>query len=618
MLRALRNQTQSIFFKIFLVLLICGFALWGVGDLTGGNTSKSILKTNNQNITIERAINDLNRARYSSPTRPSMKETLENGMYNNVLNKLEQEILLNSEGEELELYVPMQVLTRIISDENSFKDPLGKFSQTKFVQSLNNAGLSESKYLEMLKTEANLKQISTPFAINEHYNEKIIKKIIDWQNEIRTIEYDVFPFIDKKNINKPSNKILNEFFEQNKNKYKLPQTRKFQYVEINPSDFQNKITVTEKQIREKYDNEKSTYITEEKREILQITTQDEQKAIDFVKAVQINNNFAEVAKDLFKLTMNDINLGFLKKDDLPSTNSNDVFNANLNEIIGPVKSQFGFNVYKINKIIPETKKEYLEVKKEIKDKLIYDLSVETLFEKLDAIEDIIAEGSNISEIASSDIFDKKLSIIEINNISKNGLIYSFNEQKKFFNQPNIFLKQIWDADIGQMSEIFNTNNDTYVLLKVLEENIELKPSYEQSKNLVYKDWLEEELIVKSKENAKQLLFNKNFKFSKNASIKRDSKKLNEINDIYLINQVFDISGDNVIYLNSQNKIIAVKLLNTKIDNYVLEKQLYNQINSSFSKSYFNDFANFFINHLGSKHDLKRNYVEMENILKNAE
>lgn len=618
MLRALRNQTQSIFFKIFLVLLICGFALWGVGDLTGGNTSKSILKTNNQNITIERAINDLNRARYSSPTRPSMKETLENGMYNNVLNKLEQEILLNSEGEELELYVPMQVLTRIISDENSFKDPLGKFSQTKFVQSLNNAGLSESKYLEMLKTEANLKQISTPFAINEHYNEKIIKKIIDWQNEIRTIEYDVFPFIDKKNINKPSNKILNEFFEQNKNKYKLPQTRKFQYVEINPSDFQNKITVTEKQIKEKYDNEKSTYITEEKREILQITTQDEQKAIDFVKAVQINNNFAEVAKDLFKLTMNDINLGFLKKDDLPSTNSNDVFNANLNEIIGPVKSQFGFNVYKINKIIPETKKEYLEVKKEIKDKLIYDLSVETLFEKLDAIEDIIAEGSNISEIASSDIFDKKLSIIEINNISKNGLIYSFNEQKKFFNQPNIFLKQIWDADIGQMSEIFNTNNDTYVLLKVLEENIELKPSYEQSKNLVYKDWLEEELIVKSKENAKQLLFNKNFKFSKNASIKRDSKKLNEINDVYLINQVFDISGDNVIYLNSQNKIIAVKLLNTKIDNYVLEKQLYNQINSSFSKSYFNDFANFFINHLGSKHDLKRNYVEMENILKNAE
>ena len=356
----------------------------------------------------------------------------------------------------------------------------------------------------------------------------------------------------------------------------------------------------------------------EKREILQITTQDEQKAIDFVKDVKNNNNFAEVAKQLFRLTMTDINLGLLKKDDLPSTNNNDVFNAKLNDIIGPVKSQFGFNVYKINKIIPETKKEFLEVKKEIKDKLIYDLSVEILFEKLDTIEDIIAEGSNISEIASSNIFDKKLPIIEINNISKNGLIHSFTEQKKFLNQPNIFLKQIWDANINQMSEIFNTKNDTYVLLTVLEENNELQPSYEQSKELVYKDWLEKELIVKSKENAKQLLLNKSFKFSKNISIKRDSKKLDEINDIYLINQIFEISGDDITYLNSQNKIIAVKLLNTKIDNYVFEKQLYNQINSSFSKSYFNDFANFYINHLSSKHDLKRNYNEMESLLRNTE
>ena len=44
MLRALRNQTKSIFFKCFLVLLICGFALWGVGDLTGGYKSKSVFE----------------------------------------------------------------------------------------------------------------------------------------------------------------------------------------------------------------------------------------------------------------------------------------------------------------------------------------------------------------------------------------------------------------------------------------------------------------------------------------------------------------------------------------------------------------------------------------------
>ena len=35
MLRALRNKSQSFLFKIFLVLIVIGFAAWGVGDLTG-------------------------------------------------------------------------------------------------------------------------------------------------------------------------------------------------------------------------------------------------------------------------------------------------------------------------------------------------------------------------------------------------------------------------------------------------------------------------------------------------------------------------------------------------------------------------------------------------------
>ena len=52
MLRALRNQTKSIFFKCFLFLLICGFALWGVGDLTGGAGEKKVLTVDNEYVTV--------------------------------------------------------------------------------------------------------------------------------------------------------------------------------------------------------------------------------------------------------------------------------------------------------------------------------------------------------------------------------------------------------------------------------------------------------------------------------------------------------------------------------------------------------------------------------------
>ena len=47
---------------------------------------------------------------------------------------------------------------------------------------------------------------------------------------------------------------------------------------------------------EKYEIEKSNYKTEETREILQITTQDEIKANDFIDLIKKGKNFNELAK----------------------------------------------------------------------------------------------------------------------------------------------------------------------------------------------------------------------------------------------------------------------------------------------------------------------------------
>jgi len=612
MLRALRNQTQSIFFKIFLVLLICGFALWGVGDLTGGNTTKPVLITDSKEISIDKAINEINRIRYSSASRPSFNEIFENGTYKTVLNKLEQEILLNSEAEELNLNVPMSVVTQTISQENNFKDPLGKFSQIKFNQSLKNAGLSETKYLEMINTEANLKQISTPFSTNDYYSEKVIKKIMDWQNEIRNIEYDFFDLLTPKDIKRPSEETLTNFYEENKEKYQIPLTRNIQYLEISPNYFTKQVKISDSQINERYKIEKSNYKIDEKREILQVTTQDEEKVKKFFKAVG-KNNFKELALELFNLSENDINLGLVKKTDLPSTNADALFKANLNEIVGPLKTEFGYNVYKIIKIEPEGSIEYSKIIEDIKSKIIKEKSTEVLFEKLDIIEDLLAEGSNLSEIAVSDVFDKKISLNIINRISQNGIIYSYDKEKSLIEKSNNFLKNIWDTNINEMSDIFNSKEDNYVIIQVLKENKEELPSYEITKNLVYNHWLNEAIIKKSIENIKTMLLNKKSKLSKNYSLKRNNK-LGDLNDPYLINEIFNIQNNENNYINFRNKILAVKLLDSKIDNYTFNKDEYQQLNLSFTQSFFNDFGNFYLNHLSSKHNLKRNYKDIENFL----
>ena len=116
--------------------------------------------------------------------------------------------------------------------------------------------------------------------------------------------------------------------------------------------------------------------------------------------------------------------------------------------------------------------------------------VEILFEKLDEIEDLIAEGNNLDEISKSELFNKKnVPVQNIKMISKDGVIYSYLTEKKFLNKNRVFLENIWKTDLDELSEIFNSTEDTYNLIEVISENSEEFPPFVKVKNNVYNDWL---------------------------------------------------------------------------------------------------------------------------------
>ena len=618
MLRALRNQTQSIIFKCFLVLLICGFALWGVGDLTGGSKGKSVLSVENKTISIEEALNEINRARYMLPDRPSLEDAIKNGMHNSVLNKLEQEILINEEANFLDLNVPLSEQMRLIKEEKAFRDPLGKFSQNKFIQSLKNAGLSEEKYLDTINTESNFKQLSMPIMNNNYYNDKIIKKIIDWKNEVREIEYETFKIVNQSEIKKPSDDVLKSFYNKNKKSYKIPMTRDIKYLEIIPSYFEDQVVINKKQIDEKYEIEKSNYKTEETREILQITTQNEIKAREFIDLIEKGNNFNGLAKDKFNLSESDTNLGFLKKSDLPLESSNIIFNSQLNETLGPIQTKFGFSIYKIISISPEKQSSYEDIIKDIKKKLIKELSLEILFTKLDEIEDLIAEGNNLEEIAKSNIFNKKISVSNLNKISKQGFVYSYGEETTFLDKKPEFIKNIWNTEVNELSEVFNLNNDNYYIIEIVNQNISETPIFNLIKNKVFDQWLKQELIFKTKEKSKNIIASKNNNLSYKSSLKRNDEILGNIKDQYLVNKIFEIENNEIEYIVTADSIIVVRVIKTKTDNYKFNKKEFNDLNLSFSKSFLNDISNYYVQHLALKHKLQRNYKEIENYFFNQQ
>ena len=618
MLRALRNQTQSIFFKIFLGFLICGFALWGVGDLTGGANNKPVLSVENKEISSEEVLQELNKLRYSLPQRPPLKDTVKNGMLQNVLNKFEQELLINKEADFLNLHVPLSVQTKAVRNENAFKNPLGKFSENKYFQSLNNAGLTEKKYLKMIQTEGNFKQLSMPFQFNYIYDNKVVKAIIDWQNEIREIEFDFVKYLDKKNIQKPDLKILNEFYSNNKDSYIFPKTRDIKYIEIKPSDFHNEVKITKKQINDKYETDKSIYITAEKREIYQITSQERNKVDELKKLINNGTPFQTAATKIFNLSKDDINLGFLTKKELPDISADPLFSGKKDDVIGPLKTEFGFNIYKIVNIIPKTEIKYEDIIKDVKLNLLNELSIEILYEKLDIVEDLIAEGNNLEEIAKSDIFKNKIFVKQLNKVSEDSFLHSYTKNKTFINKGEDFLKNIWMTKLNETSDIIDLKNDTYALIQVIKEKSKEQLAFEQVREKVLNQWTSIEIVNQTKAKLKKLILSKNENLKSNSTIKRNQKSLDNFSDNSLIFNIFEIDNKDINFLNTVDGVIAVKVKNRKVDNYQKNIEINNNLNLSLSKSFFNDYSNYFIRNLATKHKLVRNYIDLENFLLNTE
>ena len=618
MLRALRNQTQSIFFKIFLGFLICGFALWGVGDLTGGANNKPVLSVENKEISSEEVLQELNKLRYSLPQRPPLKDTVKNGMLQNVLNKFEQELLINKEADFLNLHVPLSVQTKAVRNENAFKNPLGKFSENKYFQSLNNAGLTEKKYLKMIQTEGNFKQLSMPFQFNYIYDNKVVKAIIDWQNEIREIEFDFMKYLDKKNIQQPDLKILNEFYSNNKDSYIFPKTRDIKYIEIKPSDFHNEVKITKKQINDKYETDKSNYITAEKREIYQITSQEKNKVDELKKLINNGTPFQTAATKIFNLSKDDINLGFLTKKELPDISAEPLFSGKKDDVIGPLKTEFGFNIYKVVNIIPKTEIKYEDIIKDVKLNLLNELSIEILYEKLDMIEDLIAEGNNLEEIAKSDIFKNKIFVKQLNKVSEDSFLHSYTKNKTFINKGEDFLKNIWMTKLNETSDIIDLKNDTYALIQVIKEKSKEQLAFEQVREKVLNQWTSIEIVNQTKAKLKKSILSKNENLKSNSTIKRNQKNLDNFSDNSLIFNIFEIDNKDINFLNTVDGVIAVKVKNRKVDDYEKNIEINNNLNLSLSKSFFNDYSNYFIRNLATKHKLVRNYIDLENFLLNTE
>ena len=603
MLQSLRNSTRHPVTKILLGIVLIAFAFLGLGSFLPSMQMKSnYISAGKTEVSINQIANEFNKFRNQLMPNKSPIEALDLGLLDIIIQFLSQEALILEEARVLGLTVSRDVQKQSLLETQIFQNEDGEFNSSKFRTVLLQNGLSEDQYLELIKKNILKQQLINTISSSARYPETLLKIIGKYNLEKRNITIIDIPKVE--NIEIPSQTDLDKHLKENEEKWKEPAKRTAEYFTIYPEDYYKTIQIDEATLLEEFELRKDIYEIKEKRSFDQIIFNDEDDAIKNYEQLKNGKSLNDIVFENSELkisSVKDINFS-----EIPKFIAEPVFSSQLNDFIGPIKSDFGYHLIKILKITPSVEVKFDEVKEKLKNDLIKEKSLDIVYDLANFVDEAFISGKSLKEVANL----KGFKIYTSNKLSENEI---FNSKIKFNNDlenSQMFLDNLWSLNLDDNPQLIDKKNDSFFAIKLLSEDKPYLPSFIELKNKLEEDWLTSKSEELTLEKAKKLIKDPNIlKFSENNNFKITTKENISRNDQSnnLSNTAFKLDKKEDKDINFSGESIQIIILDMisepsidEIDDFVKNSQDY------YDNMIKDEIASSFIASLEGKHSLKVN------------
>lgn len=509
MLGTLRNAAGTWVAKALLSILVVSFAVWGISGqvmgtiaghhsvITAGGTSVSVTE---YRLAYDRQVNSLSQQFGQRLTREQMEGL---GVDRQVLAGLVSGALLDEQARKLGLGLSKDRLAQLTHDDPAFKGQDGKFDRRMFDYVLREVGMRPEDYLSSRAQFAVRQQIVEAVSDGMKAPDAFLKAVALYRGEDRTIDYLVLPNALVEPIEAPAESALSAYFQENLKRYAAPEYRKFSYVRLEPQDIMDPAGVSDEQVREDYDKNRSRYTTPEMRTIEQLVFKSQEAATAALDSLKAGATFDKLVAAEGK-TEADTLLGTLAKDKIPDNAVADAaFSLGVNEVSPIVQGAFGPVLLRVTEIKPETVKPFSEVSDEIRKDLALAEANRILLEVHDSYEDARAAGDTMEEAATK----LKLKMVSVDAIDRAGLRPDGSTVTDL-PESAALIAAVFDAESGIENEGLTTRDNGYVFYEVNGITPTRDRTLDEVRDRVAADWskaeTEKRLLAKASELEKRV------------------------------------------------------------------------------------------------------------------
>jgi peptidyl-prolyl cis-trans isomerase D len=415
MLNSLRKAAKSWVAKLLLFLLVISFAVWGVsGSMLSGIGGQAVITAGGTVVTpvefrlaYEREVSNLSR-RFGNRLTQEQASAL--GVDSQVISQLAAGAVLDEQARKLDLGLSRDQLAELTAADPAFKGANGQFDRNMFERVLQSVGMRPQDYIHNREQVAKRQQIIEAISDGMKAPDTFLKAVALYQGESRDVDYVQIPPSAVGPVGDPSDKELQTFFDEHKQKYGAPEYRKIAYVKLDPEAIADPASIGKAAIEEYYNKHLAAYTTPEKRKIEQLVFKDKKAAEDARARLDAGATFEEVVATEGK-KLEDTELGTLARDDVPDKPIADAaFSLPLNGTSNAVEGAFGPVLIHVSAIDPSVTKPLDEVSDSIRKNLALADASQALLDVHDSYEDARASGDTLEEATRK--LNLKVTVIE--------------------------------------------------------------------------------------------------------------------------------------------------------------------------------------------------------------
>ena len=265
-----RTVTKAVTIALF-SLLIASFALWGVGDIfrdTG--RGQAVIQVGDQEVgqaEFQRSFQrEFNRVRQQIGGQLDMETARQLGLVDQIVRQTVTRLLFDQKARDLGLVVSDEQVVERIRQQESFRTA-GQFNRQLFEQTLRQSGLSEARYVELLKSDIDRQHLATAAAGALQVPGAMAEALYRYRNERRIADYLVVRN-DSFEIQEPDTETLRQYHEQNSGQFMAPAYRSLTVLHLDPQQLMDEVAVSEDELRQAMGSKRSAARMEQLRERL--------------------------------------------------------------------------------------------------------------------------------------------------------------------------------------------------------------------------------------------------------------------------------------------------------------------------------------------------------------